>query len=272
MTLDRVVTLSGPARGWCRDQRRWRRATQIVGGAHADPAARARSRRTVPAELDVGHHRAPEVRDAHAEPVDVLPPAGGASRRAHRRRRVHERRCPRRSASASGPRTSPRRCSARRRRDRERFDADGRLELIERHRVTVLALREHPVHHDAQRPRASAERDLSSLRVMFTGGEAVPYERALAVRGAHRLQACCSSSGRTRPACSRARRSRRPRPAAAHRRPGRPRHAGAPASTGRRDVTASGRGQPACEGRRRASGTSTTTRPTPSSSTPTAGC
>ncbi len=59
----------------------------------------------------------------------------------------------------------------------ERFDASTALDLIEAHRVTVLAavstqfimmigaLEEKP-------------RDLSSLRVLFTGGEAVPYEKA----------------------------------------------------------------------------------------------
>ncbi|GIJ66839.1 class I adenylate-forming enzyme family protein [Virgisporangium ochraceum] len=57
------------------------------------------------------------------------------------------------------------------------FDAGETLRLIERHRVTVLAavtsqfvmLLNHP---------AMATADLSSLRVMFTGGERVPYERA----------------------------------------------------------------------------------------------
>jgi acyl-CoA synthetase len=57
------------------------------------------------------------------------------------------------------------------------FDAGETLRLIERHRVTVLAavtsqfvmLLNHPAMKDT---------DLSSLRVMFTGGERVPYERA----------------------------------------------------------------------------------------------
>ncbi len=59
----------------------------------------------------------------------------------------------------------------------ERFDASAALDLIESHRVSVLtavstqfimmigALDEKP-------------RDLSSLRVLFTGGEAVPYDQA----------------------------------------------------------------------------------------------
>jgi acyl-CoA synthetase len=58
------------------------------------------------------------------------------------------------------------------------FDAAETLRLIERHRVTVLAavtsqfvmLLNHP---------DIASTDLSSLRVMFTGGERVPYERAV---------------------------------------------------------------------------------------------
>ena len=59
------------------------------------------------------------------------------------------------------------------------FDAGGLLRLIEREQVTVLAavstqfilMLEHP---DFDRC------DLSSLRVLFTGGEAVPYSRAAA--------------------------------------------------------------------------------------------
>jgi acyl-CoA synthetase len=59
----------------------------------------------------------------------------------------------------------------------EQFDAGETLLLIERHRVTVLAavtsqflmLLNHPAFDGA---------DLASLRVMFTGGERVPYARA----------------------------------------------------------------------------------------------
>jgi acyl-CoA synthetase len=59
----------------------------------------------------------------------------------------------------------------------EQFDAGETLRLIERHRVTVLAavtsqflmMLDHP---------AFGGTDLSSLRVMFTGGERVPYARA----------------------------------------------------------------------------------------------
>jgi acyl-CoA synthetase len=59
----------------------------------------------------------------------------------------------------------------------DRFDAGGCLDLIERHRVTVLACVSTQfimlLNEQAVRPR-----QLSSLRCMFTGGEAVPYERA----------------------------------------------------------------------------------------------
>ncbi|HZQ58989.1 MAG TPA: class I adenylate-forming enzyme family protein [Acidimicrobiales bacterium] len=59
----------------------------------------------------------------------------------------------------------------------ERFDAGVTLDLIARERVTVLACVSTQfilmLEEQAARPR-----DLSSLRVMFTGGEAVPYERA----------------------------------------------------------------------------------------------
>jgi len=72
----------------------------------------------------------------------------------------------------------------------ERFDADEALDLIERERVTVLCCVSTQfimmLNANAERPR-----DLSSLRSMFTGGEAVPFERAAAfedVTGAKVLQ------------------------------------------------------------------------------------
>ena len=58
-----------------------------------------------------------------------------------------------------------------------RFSAEAAFAAIERHRATVLCC----VSTQFIMMLASAERDrydLSSLRVMFTGGEAVPYERA----------------------------------------------------------------------------------------------
>jgi acyl-CoA synthetase len=59
----------------------------------------------------------------------------------------------------------------------ERFDAHAALDLIEREKVTVLCCVSTQfimlLNAQAERPR-----DLSSLRSMFTGGEAVPYERA----------------------------------------------------------------------------------------------
>jgi acyl-CoA synthetase len=58
-----------------------------------------------------------------------------------------------------------------------RFDAGVALDLIERERVTVLCCVSTQfimlLNEQAERPR-----DLSSLRSMFTGGEAVPYKRA----------------------------------------------------------------------------------------------
>jgi acyl-CoA synthetase len=59
----------------------------------------------------------------------------------------------------------------------DRFDAGAVLDLIERERVTVLCCVSTQfimlLNEQAERPR-----DVSSLRAMFTGGEAVPYERA----------------------------------------------------------------------------------------------
>ena len=65
----------------------------------------------------------------------------------------------------------------------ERFDAHAALDLIEKHKVTVL----HCVSTQfimLLNAQAERERDLSSLRCMFTGGEAVPYERAAAFEDA----------------------------------------------------------------------------------------
>ena len=61
----------------------------------------------------------------------------------------------------------------------DHFDADAALDLIERERVTVLCCVSTQfimmLNANAERPR-----ELGSLRSMFTGGEAVPFERAAA--------------------------------------------------------------------------------------------
>ncbi len=58
-----------------------------------------------------------------------------------------------------------------------KFDAGAALDMIERERVTVLCCVSTQfimlLNEQAERPR-----DLSSLKCMFTGGEAVPYRRA----------------------------------------------------------------------------------------------
>ena len=58
-----------------------------------------------------------------------------------------------------------------------RFDAGAALDMIERERVTILCCVSTQfilmLNEQAERPR-----DLSSLKSMFTGGEAVPYRRA----------------------------------------------------------------------------------------------
>lgn len=71
-----------------------------------------------------------------------------------------------------------------------RFDADATLDLIERERPTVIncVSTQFIMLLNAQSQR---RRDLRSLRVMFTGGEAVPYKRAAEFEeetGAHVLQ------------------------------------------------------------------------------------
>jgi acyl-CoA synthetase len=57
------------------------------------------------------------------------------------------------------------------------FDAEDTLRLIEEHRVTVLAAVTSQFVMLLNSPRFT-ERDLSSLRVLFTGGERVPHGRA----------------------------------------------------------------------------------------------
>jgi acyl-CoA synthetase len=72
----------------------------------------------------------------------------------------------------------------------ERFDADAVIAAIARERVTVLACVSTQFLLMLKSP-AIERYDLSSLRCMFTGGEAVPYERAARfedVTGARVLQ------------------------------------------------------------------------------------
>lgn len=59
----------------------------------------------------------------------------------------------------------------------ERFNTEAMIEAIERHRVTVLGAVSTQFIMMLGSP-VLAEHDVSSLRVMFTGGEAVPYDRA----------------------------------------------------------------------------------------------
>lgn len=60
----------------------------------------------------------------------------------------------------------------------ERFSPEAAFEAIERHKVTVLCCVSTQFLMMLASPGLT-QHDLSSLRVMFTGGEAVPYERAL---------------------------------------------------------------------------------------------
>jgi acyl-CoA synthetase len=128
-----------------------------------------------------------------------------------------------------------------------RFSPEQALELIERHRVSVLAAvsTQFMLMLDALE---RAPRALSSLRVLFTGGEAVPYERAAEFEdrtGARVLQFYGSNeTGAVSGTTLEDSREQRLRTA------GRP----LPAMNLRlfdeqgRDVTSSGRGQPGCKG------------------------
>ena len=59
-----------------------------------------------------------------------------------------------------------------------RFNPEGMMALIERHRVTVLSCVSTQFIMMLNSPELD-NYDLSSLRMMFTGGEAIPYARAL---------------------------------------------------------------------------------------------
>jgi acyl-CoA synthetase len=128
-----------------------------------------------------------------------------------------------------------------------RFDAAEALALIERHRVTVLAAVSTQFIMMLNAP-AIERHDLSSLRVLFTGGEAVPYERAAEFE--ERTGACVlqfygsNETGAVSGTSLRDTRERRLRSA------GRviPEMKVRLFDEAGRDVTSSGRGQPACKG------------------------
>lgn len=128
----------------------------------------------------------------------------------------------------------------------EKFDAAAACEAIARHQVSVLCCVSTQLMM-IMADRASRDNDLSSLRVVFTGGEALPYQRAAdfeELTGATILQFYGSNetgllSGTTLQD-SRERRLRtagRLVPEMAVR-----------LFDGDDDVTATGRGQPACRG------------------------
>ncbi|WP_273735771.1 class I adenylate-forming enzyme family protein [Mycolicibacterium septicum] len=128
----------------------------------------------------------------------------------------------------------------------DRFDAAAACEAIARHRVSVLCCVSTQLMM-IMADRASRENDLSSLRVVFTGGEALPYQRAAdfeELTGATILQFYGSNeTGLLSGTTLRDSRERRLRTA------GRlvPEMA-VRLFDGDDDVTSTGRGQPACRG------------------------
>lgn len=128
----------------------------------------------------------------------------------------------------------------------ERFDAKAACAAIAHHRVSVLCCVSTQLMMIMADP-ASRENDLSSLRVVFTGGEALPYQRAADfedLTGATILQFYGSNetgllSGTTLQDCRdrRLRTAGRLVPEMAVR-----------LFDGDDDVTSTGRGQPACRG------------------------
>ncbi|MBX8690365.1 AMP-binding protein [Mycobacterium sp. 20091114027_K0903767] len=128
----------------------------------------------------------------------------------------------------------------------EKFDAAAACKAIARHRVSVLCCVSTQLMM-IMADRASREHDLSSLRVVFTGGEALPYQRAAdfeELTGATILQFYGSNeTGLLSGTTLQDSRERRLRTAGRL----------VPEMTvrlfdGDDDVTATGRGQPACRG------------------------
>jgi acyl-CoA synthetase len=128
-----------------------------------------------------------------------------------------------------------------------RFEADEAVALIEKHQVTVLAAVSTQFIMMLNSP-AMARHDFASLRVMFTGGEMIPYERAAEFEdrtGARVLQFYGSNeTGAVSRTTTRDPREKRLRTAGRM----------IPEMNVRlfdergNDVTASGRGQPGCNG------------------------
>lgn len=128
----------------------------------------------------------------------------------------------------------------------EKFDAAAACKAIARHRVSVLCCVSTQLMM-IMADRASRQHDLSSLRVVFTGGEALPYQRAAdfeELTGATILQFYGSNeTGLLSGTTLQDSRERRLRTAGRL----------VPEMTvrlfdGDEDVTSTGRGQPACRG------------------------
>ncbi len=103
-----------PHRGSHADHRRRAAAGRRACTCASAGGPGAPGRRAVVPQLDVGHDRPPEDRHARPGPLVRLSHVRAADRVVRARRRVPEPRCPRRSASGSGPRTSRPRSSVRR--------------------------------------------------------------------------------------------------------------------------------------------------------------
>ena len=144
-----------------------------------------RRRRSLPRELDVGHHRAAQVRAAQPEPVDVLPPARRRRRRASPTDDVFFSALP--APFGFGLWTSHVTpavlgCTTV---VQERFDADAALRAIERERVTVLGCVSTQFLMMLNSPELDAARpELAAVHVHRRRGGAVRARRAL--RGRHR--------------------------------------------------------------------------------------
>ena len=161
------------------DRRELHGGTGKSGTGATARRAGPRSRRPLHAQLDLGHDGMAQMRDAHGEPLVLLPPIGDGVGRAHARRRLL--RCGARSFRF---RTLDGALLARRSLGcptivSPRFEPEKALRAMAKHRVSVLACVSTQFIMMLNSP-ALEHVDLTSLRVMFTGGEAVPYERAAA--------------------------------------------------------------------------------------------
>ena len=273
---DRLARRRARGRAPRRPHRRAHAAHRRTAGG-AEPRRRApdRRRRPLVPQLHVGHDRPAEDRDAQPGALVRVPRASRDRDRAlHAPTTCSSARCPRRSASGCGPRTSRPTIVGAPCIVCERFDAEAVLAAIERYRVTVLAAVSTQFVMLLNSPAARRATTCRRCASCSPAARWCPTSAPASSRSAP-ARRCCSSTAATRPARCRPPRSTT-RPRRRLRTAGRvipEMHVRLLDPDTDADITATG--GPACpraRARRSASATGTTTRPTSGSSPPTAGC